>query len=66
VYIFLTPVLDGGEWSASRLGCFQPGGIAPRTHWMGLRTVPDTLEKIKHILPLPESNTNSSVVQPVV
>jgi hypothetical protein len=25
----------GGEWSASRLGRFTPGGRGPRTHWIG-------------------------------
>jgi hypothetical protein len=32
---FLTSVLDGGEWSASRSGRFIPGEGASGTHWMG-------------------------------
>jgi hypothetical protein len=32
---FLTSVLDGGEWSASRPGCFAPGERVPGTHWTG-------------------------------
>jgi hypothetical protein len=32
---FLTSALDGGQLSASRLGCFSPGEIAPGTHWIG-------------------------------
>jgi hypothetical protein len=43
---FLTSALDGGEWSASHLGCFSPG-----THcvggWMGPRAGPDVAEKRK-------------------
>jgi len=31
----LTSALDGGEWSASRLGSFTPGVRAPGTHWLG-------------------------------
>jgi hypothetical protein len=32
---FLTSALVGSEWSASRLGRFAPGEIAPGTHWIG-------------------------------
>jgi hypothetical protein len=32
---FLTSALDGGEWSASRHGCFTPGGRDAGTHWIG-------------------------------
>jgi hypothetical protein len=31
----LTSGLDGGEWSASRLGRFTPRERAPGTHWIG-------------------------------
>jgi hypothetical protein len=31
----LTSALDGGEWSASRPGCFTSRGRAPATHWIG-------------------------------
>jgi len=29
---FLTPALDGGEWSASGARCINRGGIVPGTH----------------------------------
>jgi hypothetical protein len=32
--LFLTSVLDGGEWSASHACRFTPGEIAPGTHWV--------------------------------
>jgi hypothetical protein len=35
VRIFLTSALAGGEWSASRPGCFTPGESAYGTHWIG-------------------------------
>jgi len=35
LHAFLTPALDGGEWSASRLGCFTPRERAPGTNCMG-------------------------------
>jgi hypothetical protein len=31
----LASALDGGEWSASRPGCFSPREGAPSTHWIG-------------------------------
>jgi hypothetical protein len=48
-HIFLTSVLTGREWSASRPGCFTPGERAPGTHWIGdgvdLRAGLDDVEK---------------------
>jgi hypothetical protein len=35
IHAFLTSALDGGEWSASRLGRFAPRERAPGTHWTG-------------------------------
>jgi hypothetical protein len=35
IHIFLTSALAGGEWSASRPGCFTPGQKAPDTYWIG-------------------------------
>jgi hypothetical protein len=32
---YLTSELDGGEWSASRLGRFNPRERVPGTHWIG-------------------------------
>jgi hypothetical protein len=37
IHIFLTSALVGGEWSASRPGCFTFGERAPGTHWIGDR-----------------------------
>jgi hypothetical protein len=51
--IFLTSALVGGEWSASRPGCFIPGERAPGTHWIGgwggPRVSLDDLEKRKFL-----------------
>jgi hypothetical protein len=33
VSLFLASTLDGDEWSASRLGLFNPGERAPASHW---------------------------------
>jgi hypothetical protein len=56
IHIFLTSVLAGGEWSASRPGRFTPVEIAPDTHWIGGWVNPraglDDLERRK-IVPLP-------------
>jgi hypothetical protein len=53
----LAPVaLDGGEWSASRLGRFTPRKRAPRNWigaWVGLRAGLDTVVKRKNSQPLP-------------
>jgi hypothetical protein len=35
IHVFLTSVLFGGEWSASRRGRFTPGGRTPGTQWIG-------------------------------
>jgi hypothetical protein len=56
-YSFSTSALDGGEWSASRLGrAFTPGERTPGAHctggWVGLRAGLDTEAKGK-ILSLP-------------
>jgi hypothetical protein len=59
MHIFLTLALVGGEWSASRPGCFTPG-----THWIGSWVDPraslDDMEKI-----LDPTRTPNSAVQPV-
>jgi hypothetical protein len=34
-HIFLTLTLVGGEFSASRPGCFTPRERAPDPHWIG-------------------------------
>jgi len=33
---FLTSALEGGEWSASRLGRFAFRERAPTAHWIGI------------------------------
>jgi hypothetical protein len=64
IHTFLTPAL-AGEWSISRLGRFNPGQRAPRTHWIGgyvdLRAGLDDVEKI--LDPAGTRNSNYSVVQ---
>jgi hypothetical protein len=65
----LTSALDGGEWSASRLGRFTPGGRAPDTHWIGGRVGPravlDAVAKRKIHSHRRESNPRTPIVQPV-
>jgi hypothetical protein len=34
VHASLTSAIDGGEWSASRLGCFNPGENLPVIYWI--------------------------------
>jgi hypothetical protein len=56
IHIFLTSVLVGCEWSASRSGRFIPGERATGTHWIGgwvgLRAGLDDMEK-RNFLTLP-------------
>jgi hypothetical protein len=53
IHIFLTLVLVGGEWSASRLGHFTPGERTPGIHWTGGLVGPraglDDVEKRKFL-----------------
>jgi len=35
LHVFLTSVVDGGEWSASRSSHFTPGEEIPVIHWIG-------------------------------
>jgi len=35
LHTFLTSTLDGGDWSASRLGRFYPRERVLSTYWMG-------------------------------
>jgi hypothetical protein len=66
---FLNLGTAGGEWSASRTGRFTPGERASSTHWIGGWVNPraglDDMEKWK-FLPHLDSNTDPSVVQPVI
>jgi hypothetical protein len=57
-YSFLSSALDGGEWSASRLGrALAPGERTPDTHWpggcVGPRAGLDTEATGKILSPLP-------------
>jgi hypothetical protein len=64
------PTLDGGEWSASRPGCFTPRERVAGTHWLGgwmsPRAVLDTAV-VKRKIPSArrESNPRTPIVQPV-
>jgi hypothetical protein len=61
----LTSALDGGEWSASRPGCFTPSERAPCTHWIGGCVGPrigmDALSKRK----IPSSHQESNPDHPI-
>jgi hypothetical protein len=65
----LTSALDGGEWSASRLGRFTPRERILGTHfiggWVGPKAVLDAVVKRKIPSPHRESNPRSPIVQPV-
>jgi hypothetical protein len=67
-HIFLSSVLAGGEWSASRPGRFTLGENADGTHWIGSWVDPRAgLGDVEKILaPTGSRNPTSSVVQPVV
>jgi hypothetical protein len=41
VHAFLTPALDGGEWSASRPGHFIPLDEVPRIRWIEAGWAPE-------------------------
>jgi hypothetical protein len=59
--------IDGGEWLASRSGCFTPRERAPGTHWIGgwvgYRAGLDTVVKRKIPSPRRESNPRTSIFQ---
>jgi hypothetical protein len=69
IHIFLTSALAGGEWSASYSGRFTPGertppvpigqefGWTPESVW--------TMWRRENSCPYRDSNSDSSVVQPV-
>jgi hypothetical protein len=65
----LTSALDGGEWSASRLGPFTPMERAPGTNWIGgwvgPRAVLDAVVKRKIRSSHRESNSRTPIVQPI-
>jgi hypothetical protein len=65
----LTSALDGGEWSASRLGRFISRERAPGTHWIGgwvgSRAVLDAVVKRKIPSARRELNRRTPIVQPV-
>jgi hypothetical protein len=65
----LTSALDGGDWSASRHGRFNPSERAPGTHWIGSWVSPtavlDAVVKRKIPSPRRESNSWTLNVQPV-
>jgi hypothetical protein len=63
---FLTSVLDGGEWSVSFPTSLLLG---KNPHWIGCCVGPkaalNAVEKRKLSCPCQESNTYSSVIQPI-
>jgi len=45
LHVFLTSVLDEGEWTVPCFGCFMPGERGHVTHWTGCWMDPrDTLD----------------------
>lgn len=68
LYLFLTPALDVGEWSASRSGCFVPDVTTICTHWTRewvKRTAElDVSGKRKN--PLPKPGFEPAMVQRIV
>jgi hypothetical protein len=64
-----TSALEGGEWSASRSGCFSPREKNPGTHWGGdcvsLRAILDVVVKRKIPSPHWKSNLRTPIVQPI-
>jgi hypothetical protein len=68
LHAFLTSAVDGGEWSASRPGCFTPRERAPGTHWIGGWVGSSAgLDAVKRHISSPrrESNPRTPIVQPV-
>jgi hypothetical protein len=67
-HVFLTSVLVGGEWSASRPYRFTSGERTLGTHsignWVGPRAGLDELVNKKFLILL-YSNSDPSVVQPI-
>jgi hypothetical protein len=65
----LTSALDGGEWSASRIGRFTPRKGVLGTHWIGgwvgPRAVLDAVVKRKIPSPRQESNPRTLIMQPI-
>jgi hypothetical protein len=54
IHIFLISALIGGEWSASRPGCFTSGDRAPSTYCLGGRVGPRTsMDNVKRGKTLP-------------
>jgi hypothetical protein len=65
----LTSALDGGEWLASRSGCFTPKERTPGTHWIGgwvdTRAFLNAVVKWKIPSTRRKSNHRTPIVQPV-
>jgi hypothetical protein len=59
VPLFLTSIIDGGEWSASRRGRFTYGERASGTHWIGGWVDPRAgLDSVKRTLSRPRRESN--------
>jgi hypothetical protein len=65
----LTSVLDGGERSVSRPGCFTPGKTASVIYWtggcVGLRASLEMVAKADRSLSLPGTESQSPISQRV-
>jgi hypothetical protein len=60
LHIFFISALDGGEWSASRPGLFNPRERFPGTHWRGGWVGLDAVVRRKIPIPYRDSNPRSS------
>jgi hypothetical protein len=58
----LTSALEGGEWSASRLGRFTPREKTPGIHWIGGWVGPSSVldAVVKRKIPSPRRESNAS------
>jgi hypothetical protein len=45
IHVFFTSALVGGEWPASRPGCFNPGERAPPRDWVFPRADLEDMKK---------------------
>jgi hypothetical protein len=67
LHALLISALDGGEWSASRPGCFTPRERALGTHWIGGWVGPGAVldPVVKRKIPSPrlESNPRTPIPQ---
>jgi hypothetical protein len=65
LYAFLTSVLGGGEWSASRPGRFTPKERTPDTHWIGGWVGPRAVLEVVVKWKIPSPSRKSNPITPI-